>query len=602
VCQISPVQVRLAIVIDARGEAIAAGDVAQLVPPSRLRLVAVVAFERAGELPRAAPSQSWIGHVAIEGPHADCQHDLAQHLIALRKLSARFPDAVITIGAEPGGGVLTARAGSFGADDAELASLIAMASALELAAEGPQRLYVSFRIEADAHPHLIELVTRALPPGWDPPVVDTSPTTLALGFELAGEGARLADLIAILRLAWRQEGSEPECLIELEGDEPIVCVVETWAAWVALEQRIRSGAPAGPSEPAFLRTELAAVPVARVLGDRRLSWIDGEGRILCLADGTLQVLSERSEVGERTGGEIRRRADGSIYFVEGQAVVEIPPPRPGAERVLHGLYGRVVMIETTGDEAAASRLRVVSKSGISDGPYLTRLRALDVCGAQDQVYALSEQAGVVSLSVHAMRDWARGNARPWDPEDTPTDVAVISTGRVAVTAERDHRAMLYLVERANLAHARRIALPCSEPQIVAHHREALWITGMSPPPAPRRCDLFRVDLREGTVTVVTAELDVPRIDVEGATWHDDQRPPSCLVATPEAVFVASRGLQRLVDLARGERVTSMVHGELPVIFVEGGERGPRLLLGEPPSIVALDSPGDAPRFLPRDDA
>jgi hypothetical protein len=593
----------LSISIDPCGELLTAADLVRIVPPERLRLGIPAAFERAVGL--------WAGRMAVEGEAGDCQNDVALHLIALRKLSARFPAAAITIAADPDGGTLTLQAGSFGPDEEEVASLIASATGLELAAEGlHQRLYVSFRIELDAHAHLLDLVVRALPPGWAAPVVDSSASSLAIGFEVGGDAERLADLIGILRLAWRQEASEPEVLIEIEGDDPMVVTVRTWADWVALERRLRklrdaSHAPVHASDSLLWGVALAEHLATRaVLGARQLSWIDADDQILCLADGRLLSLPERTELASPLG-QFRRRSDDSLWFRDSSGGVVIPPPAFGTERRLHGVYGcGGLFSDTLGGELAGTRLRLVDARGIVDGPKLARVRAIDVADADRQAYALAEIHGEVALLVIELgRGWSHIEARPWHPEDIPTDVAVIGDAPVVVTATRGLRSYLYLVARYGLTHTRKLTLPCIDPQIVFHDRYALWITGLLSPPGPSRCELLRVDPRAATVTVLTAELpDMSTLEVVGPSRFDPHALPGCLLATPRAVLEATpAGLRTVLELDHGERVTAMAYDTPSAVFVDG-PRGPRLVLGSRSMTVPLPSPGHSARFHSNDDA
>jgi hypothetical protein len=620
------VKLVLAISIDPCGEPLTETDLDRIVSPDRLRLGGPAVFVRAGE--------RWAGRLVLEGEPGDCQHDAALHLIALRGLSARLPAAAITIDADPGGGALVLRAGSFGDDEEEVAELVTAATGLAFDAEAPRRrLYASFRVEPDAHDHLLALLDAALPPGATAPVVDSSASAVALGFEV-DHPRRPVELVAMLGLVWRQQGSGPSCLIELEGDPPVKETVESWADWVQLEWLIQracderpareapaepepvAGEPRAPARPQVWGTPLATHPATRkVLGPRWLSWIDGEGRILCLAHGELVVLSERTELGTSRGA-FRRRAGDALRFRDGRgAVVELPAPARGAERLLHGIYNRSPVFgatmglfsDTVGDpDTAETRLRLVHAKGVFDGPRLARLRAVEVV-AERKVYALSEIDGEVMLSqIDLEQSWTDARARPWDPGVTATDMAVIEQGHIAVTATRGSRSWLYLVERPGLVQARKIALPCVQPQIVCHDQAALWITGLLPPPGPPRCELFRVELRAGAVTVLTAELpDASTLDVAGPTRggrarepaREREQAPGCLVATPHAVLHATpSGLQHVFVLRSGERVTSMIYDTPWAIFFDG-PRGPRLVLGHGDAAVSLSSPGYEARFL-----
>ncbi len=113
---------------------------------------------------------------------------------------------------------------------------------------------------------------------------------------------------------------------------------------------------------------------------------------------------------------------------------------------------------------------------------------------------------------------------------------------------------------------------------------------MSPPPGPRRCDLFRVELRAGWVITATAELaDVPVIDVVLGTDTDD-----ALVATPRGVYLATRfALREMLEVGSDESVTGMALGTTSCVFVRGSHHS-RLVIGQQEATVQLQSPGYAP--------
>lgn len=129
--------------------------------------------------------------------------------------------------------------------------------------------------------------------------VDESPNALAVGFAIIWGAERVADVVSCLRMAWREEGSEVECLIEVEGEVPVLTIVRTWGEWVDLERTLRrlpawahrTGAPHA-AEAAI--TPLADVPeAAPVLGAAVLSWIDADEQILGIVRGVLCALPER---------------------------------------------------------------------------------------------------------------------------------------------------------------------------------------------------------------------------------------------------------------------------------------------------------------------
>jgi len=194
------------------------------------------------------------------------------------------------------------------------------------------------------------------------------------------------------------------------------------------------------------------------------------------------------------------------------------------------------------------------------------------------------------------RGWGYSETTPWREDETPTDLAVFSNACIALTTVRDGRSALYLVERENLTYSRKLALPCIEPQIVAHGPGTIWLTGISPSSGPRRCDLLRVDVERGAVTVVTAELpDIPAIDV--AASEDAKR---VVIATPRAAFATyasgGTGLLELVELTSDETITAMACcGATSAVFVRGNA-GCRVVLGRGEATLALKAPSWAARF------
>ncbi|MDB4954194.1 MAG: hypothetical protein JWO36_1763 [Myxococcales bacterium] len=523
---------------------------------------------------------SFVGGVELESPEAE----VARHVSALLRLSREFPSIEISVTAVPDGGALQIRNGELEPDEAARGSVLG-----KISSSLRWRVYVSFRIEADAHPHLIHLVTESIGGSFEP-VIDSTPSALAIGFDFEGNATRVANLVGDLRLAWRQEGSESGCLIEIEGADPRLETLHTWTEWLELERAVRGPAPAPAASAEPPRTvKIADAPeTLPLLGAARLSWLDADDQILSLHHGELLTTTERIEL-RHDGAEIRRSEDRLAFLVDDKRL-DIPPPDVGAERRVHNVYrhGALISDSLGGATSAHTRLFLVHGKGINEGPVLGAVRSIDA--DHDTVFALAEGRGGLALhEIELGGRWDRSETRPWEHDERPCDVAVLEQ-RIAVTVQRDLRSNLYLLERANLVYRRTIAMPCVEPQIVGHRNDTLWVTGMSPPPGPRRCDLFRVDLRRGMVIVATAELaDVVAIDVVLGAHTDD-----ALIATPRGVYLATRlALREMLELASDETVTDMALGATSCVFVHG-VHGARLVLGQQQATVPLRTPGYAP--------
>ncbi|HEX3757973.1 MAG TPA: hypothetical protein VHW23_04685, partial [Kofleriaceae bacterium] len=448
-------RVELAVTISPNGAVFTVAELDARLPG--LQLTVAPAVERA--------PVGFVGRIAFEdSDEAWIKRAVAHQLDLLREFSAAFPAATIAIAADDGG-ELRLEAGSFGGDDAEVRALLD-----QIGDEGAWRLMVSFRIEADAHRHVLALVHRALPAGVEP-VVDEAPGALAIGFAIAGTADRVADLVGCLRTAWREEGSEVECLIEIEGERPALTIVRTWREWVALERGLRrlpvsTRGAAGPPGADAAITPLARVPeAAAVLDGEVVSWIDAEDQILGIVGNLLCALPTRVEAGDPLSCELWRRAGGLLYVTRGDLHCEVPEPADGADRRFHAVSKAGALFSDTTGTAAAARTRLVrvAADGVETGPELACVRALDVDGGE--AYALAGgRDGVALCSIQIGDGWGRADARPWPPDEVATDLAVISPSRIAVTTERGARSTLHLIERANLAYARRIALPCVAPQ------------------------------------------------------------------------------------------------------------------------------------------
>lgn len=583
-------RVQLDVVIEPGGTALTVSQLQMLLPD--LRPDVAPALERS--------SVRFSARIEAVGEEAEVARVVARHLATLRQFSRQFPDALVTVREAPDGGELHLQAGSFGTDEDELSGMLA-----SITGEPQWRLYISFRIERDAHAHVIELVKRAVPAGITP-VFDASETALAIGFEIDGDAHNVADLVGEVRLAWRQEGSEAECLVEVEGPLPIVEIARSWSEWGTIEQRLRHSAsmqtPAQAAvSPDAKIVELAPVAnVGELLGDRWLSWIDDDDAILGIWRGRLYSLPERVEASHPFRAELRRTAGGELHLVHGNQRITVPPAADSCERRFHKLLtDGALFSDTEGTVRASTHLIRVSARGVDEGPRLAHVRGLEA--TDTHAFALAEGRGGLALfQIQLGNGWGYAEARPWHQDEVATDLVVFNHARIAITAERGSRTTLYLVEIENLVYARQIMLPCVGAEIVAHSPETIWITGMSTPPGPARCDLFRVDVPAGTVTLVTAEHTARTIECI-ATSSADATGLQLLLATDRAVF-ATRGdrLREILELAGDESITGMAAGSLSAVFVQS-PRGSSLVLGRRDAVIELPAPGYEPRLddLPR---
>jgi hypothetical protein len=178
-------RVELAVTISPNGAAFTVAELDARLPGLQVKVAPAV--ERS--------SVGFVGRIVLDdADEAWIKQAVAHQLGLLRELSAAFPAAAIAVTAEDGG-ELQLQAGSFGADETEIEELLA-----QVADDAAWRLLVSFRIEVDAHPHVLALVERALPAGLAP-VVDESPNALAVGFAITGGAERVADVVSCLRMA-----------------------------------------------------------------------------------------------------------------------------------------------------------------------------------------------------------------------------------------------------------------------------------------------------------------------------------------------------------------------------------------------------------------
>ena len=332
---------------------------------------------------------SFVGGVALGSPEAD----VARHVTTLARLSRELPGLEIAVTLVPDGGVLRIHGGAFEPDEVARGSLLGKVSG-----SLRWRVYVSFRIEADAHPHLIQLVTGSIGPGYAP-VIDSTSSALAIGIHVEGDATRVANLVGDLRLAWRQEGSEAACLIEIEGADPKLATLHTWTEWLELERSLRRAAapaPAAPLEPPRTVTLAQAPETASLLGASHLSWIDADDQILSLHQGELLAQTERIEL-ERDGVELRRTSADRLALLVGEARIDVPPPEAGAERRVHDLHRDVLISESRGRASSAhTRLFLVTAKGIHEGPVLGAVRAIDADA--DAVFAIADGRGGVALT------------------------------------------------------------------------------------------------------------------------------------------------------------------------------------------------------------
>ncbi len=154
--------------------------------------------------------------------------------------------------------------------------------------------------------------------------------------------------------------------------------------------------------------------------------------------------------------------------------------------------------------------------------------------------------------------------------------------------------MLHLVERENLTHARRLAIPCVAPQIVGHAEGTVWVTGRSPRPGPMRCDLFGCEVFSGKVVVETAELEGVRDRRRGLRRRDGRG------ARGRAVGVyatTARALRELVELHGDEVATAIACRHDAVAAFVHGRDGTSLVVGHDRVVIPLRSPAHSARFL-----
>jgi hypothetical protein len=587
------VALRLDVVITPGGTAFTVGELAQRLPE--------LGIEIAPRLERAPIC--FVGAIQIDDEDDDdSKRRVMHHLETLRAFSKSYPDVAISIG-EPDGGTLRLEGGSFGDDEADLVAMF------HDVPDERWRLLVSFRLAPDGHGYLLGLVSRAVP-GTLSPVVDASEAGLALGFDIAGDADRVADILGALRMAWRQEGSEVECLIEVEGSQPALTVARVWSDWVELEKSLRRGRAITRTPGAAMRspdrlTVLAEVASsAPVLGSSALSWIDSDDQILCLAGGKLYALPERFEIGDPRTGGIVTRGDGSLLFVSTERRFDIPPPRDDGERRLHGTAGsRALLTDTVGSgDGATTRFMLVSDRGLDEGLELRCVRGIDVWDHHAYVLA-GDRDDPRLLSIDLYAGWSYSSSKPWRNGEA-TDVAAISNARVAITTQHGQRSTLHLVERHGLSFSRTIALPCIAPQIVGHGVNNVWITGLAPG-GDGRCDLFRVALATGKVIVETAEIfDVQALDV---ACNDVGN--AAVVAARQAVWAITVGREpRELVLLGADQVTGIAcargdidplqrtQRDVPAVLLRD-RTSARLVLGLERVIVPLDTPGHAPLFI-----
>lgn len=554
--------------IDPAGEPLALADLTARLPG--LRVEAGTASERGGA--------RFVTTIRAEGDADAAQAAVGRHLASLHLLSSQYPQLQITLLAVPDGDVLKLAAGSFGDDDAEVRAL------MESVAE-PERwqVYASFKIGEARQPNLLRLLDAVLAPDEDR-TVQRSPAAFAIGFDVDGDANQVANLLARLRFAWREEGNLVDTLVEIVGAVNVRSTLRSWSDWVDLEGTFR------PRPDGTVIAELRELPeLLHIDGSHGITWFDAEENLYGIMHGTLCSLSERRELDVRS---VHRRAGGTVYVAVADKQVELPRAEPHVERRLHVAWeGGALYSDTEGrSERATSRLFVVDASGPRELRRFTHARGIDA--DTTEAFVLADHDARVQLCALHLHSAEMRSASPWSPDEVPTDVAVLGRARVAVTVERGGRSAVYLVERAELAPGRVLAVPCVAPQIVGASGRTLWITGMAAAPGPARCDLFRIDLASGGVHMVTAELDVTTVDV--VVRPDGEE---ALLATPRAVYRWSGSrLIPLVELFGDERVTGVAFDPTTAVFVDG-KSGPRLVLGSGGHSVPLPSAGYAPRFL-----
>jgi hypothetical protein len=155
-----------------------------------------------------------------------------------------------------------------------------------------------------------------------------------------------------------------------------------------------------------------------------------------------------------------------------------------------------------------------------------------------------------------------------------------------------------------LSFSRTIAVPCVAPQIVGHAEHTVWITGLSPG-GDVRCDLFRVSVLTGKVSVETAELvgvktlDVACNDIASAAVVAAKRAVWTIIRDREPRELALLGSEEVTGIACGRVDVHRVawsYRDVPAVFLRD-HTSSRLVLGLERLTVSLDTAGHAPLFV-----
>jgi hypothetical protein len=553
----------------------------QPVLPDALGASQPIAFELTGG--------GWFGRTQVIGASDACELDVLAHLRALLSMSKDNPTWRFHIEVAPDGGRLDLHDGSFGVDDEEIQRLLRFTGAGEPRTAVNERLYVSIRLDADAHAHLLDLVARHLPPAWPTPITEPGPHGIALGFELSADTARTLQIISALRQAWLEEGSLATCIAEVEGADPIVKTIDSLAGWSELERQVRRPVPApietyeGPAAIAE-RSSVAKVVSVPLLGDRMLTWVAGPDQLRGLtADGTICSLAERVEC-EASEHSVRRSADGSsVLWSRNRAIARLPAA--DVERRFQAVNASgALFTDTHGDY---TRVRLLSSLGLVDGPQLYKPEALVVSSNGVYAFALSEVGGYPSFVTIHYSTLGWDYRAPWPASARISDLAVAGADSCVAAAD----GAVYIVDSISGAARETIHVPCLRPKICAANERAVWLVGAAVG-SPARHDLFRVDLVRRTCTIETAMID--------STGWGRLEAARCsqgwvLAFVARGIFWLADRIEAVMSLREGEAIVDLCHDETVAAVLLHSAGGHRVaLVNEQVQVVDLP---EAPELL-----